>query len=195
VKIVIIVLVVLTLAFAFVAIQGGTRSDAPTDSCTPPQMHGNGDDDDIAAFSKWKPCSGASLLGKITAPFAPKVKLVNPTILLGQNAGASRPFASSSSDMRVARVELVGSGAMRVSVTCLPKSGRTCPKAVCICAPGASFSQSQIGSCPQPFRDSHGNGGSCTADDATTSLNVYPEAGALSFTALGDLGATARVVQ
>jgi hypothetical protein len=196
-KVVIVVLVVIALAFAFVAIQGGTRSDAPQQGqCAPPKITGDGSsDEDMDAVSKWTPCGTASLLGKITAPFAPKVKLTDPTIVLTKGTSDMRFFAASTSDMRVARVQVLQRGAMLVSVTCIQKDGRSCPKPICICAPGASFGKSEIGSCPEFWRDAHADGASCKPDDATTSLNVYPEAGTLSFTALGEFGATAQVAQ
>ncbi len=92
--------------------------------------------------------------------------------------------------MRVANVVITGGEGIAVTYSCLPADGRQCGKTVCICLPGRTLTDAS--GCPDRWAQKHENK-VCTADDAKTSLVVYPEAAPIRFTALGNAGATADV--
>jgi hypothetical protein len=194
-RIVIVVLIVIAVAFIFVAVQGGLRgSNDSSASGAPPTKDGKIDED---ALSGWKPPSMAKLLADLSEPFAPSLNLTEPKVVLPAGGTATRGFPAYyprfGRDMRVARIELQAGAGIRISYACLSRDDRRCPETACLCAPGATFTAMQISACPDAWQSKRLGGVRCTKDDASTNLVIYPEPGALAFTALGQLGATAEV--
>lgn len=186
-RIVIIILVVLAVAFAFVAIQGGTGGSKSGDGAPPTKADGSVDEDKL---SDWQKPDFAGWLARNTAYFAPKMKLDNPHIALAQGGSDTRWPPKSSSNMRVANVEITGGVGLRITYSCVPKDGRRCGEPVCICRPGATISE--VSGCPDAWADKHKDR-ICSADDGKTSLVIYPEPAPIAFTALGPSAATAEV--
>ena len=186
-RIVIIVLVVIAVAFAFVAIQGGTSGPKSADGAPPTKSDGSVDEDKL---DSWQKPDFPVLIAKLTAPFAPKLKLDNPHIALAKGAHDTRWAPISTSKMRVAKVDITSGEAMRITYSCLPKDGRQCGKPVCVCPAGAI--PSDVSDCPDGWAQKHKNR-MCIADDAETSLVIYPEAAPIQFTALGAAAVTAEV--
>ncbi|HWA89855.1 MAG TPA: hypothetical protein VG889_07460 [Rhizomicrobium sp.] len=186
-KIVIIVLVVVAVAFAFVAIRGGTGGPSSGDGAPPTKSNGEVDEDRLA---DWKQPDFAAWMAKAGAAFAPKIKLDKPVVTLAQNGSDTRFVPSSSDKMRVAKIAITAGIGVRITYSCVPKDGRQCGKSVCICREGATLSD--FSGCPDAWADKH-DGRVCSADDAKTSLVVYPESAPIQFTALGPSGATAEV--
>lgn len=195
-RVVIIVLVVVAVGFAVVALWGGMRTGSASDNCAPPPS-GNGEITEDS-LDGWHPCNTTAWLGKVTAPFAPKLKLARPQIVLAAGGTDSRVIAAYhpwiGSDMRVAHIAMQSAGGVLVQYHCPFKAGRTCSDPVCICAEGSRFTALQIGACRASWRARHILAGICRAQSAETSFPIYPEAGGtLGFAALGGTGAIVSV--
>lgn len=191
---VIIVLIVIAVAFVAVAVLGVRRTGDAKFAGAPPQKDGKVDQD---ALVNWTPPSMADLIARISGPFAPKLELPAPKIALPPGASDTRTVPSSSSRLRVARITLKSGAGLRIQYACLPQSGRQCPELVCICSPSALFTALQISSCPESWRRKRMSGEACVSNDDhhddQASFAIYPETGALEFTALGPTAVTAEV--
>ena len=191
-KLMIVVLVVVAIAFGVVAIQGGSRDSHQSDPCAPPPI---GADGDTSAVSDWRPCSGTKFLGKLSTPFAPRVKWTDSSPINlppGEHAVRDIPEASSwfsARNTRIAQVHIGGTGGMAISYACQHED---CRKNVCICSPGATFTSTQIDLCPDDnWRKKRRDGIACRDEDTTTNIVIYPQHGQLTFTAIGMSAVTA----
>jgi hypothetical protein len=204
-KVDIIILILIVIGFAVAIGVGVARSGHPPSDDGGPRTKANGEID-MDALEGWEPPSMAALIGKVGAPFAPKL-LKRPVQVSGQ-AGAgleagtpgSLAVATSKKDMRIARLRLLsGSAAMVTYEGCKEdEDGRTCPQVACLCAPGTSLDEDDVDDCPDPWlkarRSADGDRLKCRPknDDATT-LIVYPEGGSIKIEPLAGDAATVQI--
>jgi hypothetical protein len=189
-KFVIVVLAVVAIAFAAIAIRGGTRTD--TGSGNPPPR-------DEDALSDWPGQPNfATLLNKLMSPFAPAFKLDSPDIKVSPGELDLRNIRGSSSRLkaltiRVAHVEITSGSGLFIHYECHPDDGHSCKQDTCICSRGTIFTSLQIGACPEWWRKRRLRIGACTPDDETAKIVIYGDPGQLTFAALGPIQARAIV--
>jgi hypothetical protein len=197
----VVVLVVIVVVFAATVFMGARRSGPSAGDGSPqPNADGTYDQDSV---SNWQPKGMLASGGPLFAGLGPKLKLDDPHVALGPNQTVTRDvppppprsrLLSMAGDTRTAHVAITkGAGILRVAYQCGSGQGDQCSQSVCLCSPGAVFTALQILSCPKGWRDKRLAGEACTKETAKASLVIYPEAGQMSFSALGPSSFQAEV--
>lgn len=186
-RVLILVLVAVAVAFAAVIAFGSLR--APGDGNAPPS------DQEALEEGGWDPPDWASALNAVMSPFAPGLEMNPPRVPVDAGAQVERRAPAADEDLRVARLALTSGRGIAVEYGCIGGDGRTCPQKACLCLPGATFTDAEIGSlCTEGWekRRRAGGGVRCGAKDAEASIAIYPVGGTLRFRALGTGPATAE---
>lgn len=203
-KVVIIILILIVIGFAVAIGVGVARSGHPPSDDGGPRTEANGELD-MDALEEWEPPSMATVIGKLGAPFAPKL-LKRPVRVSGQagsglEAGTpgSLAAATSKKDMRIARLRLLsGTAAMVTYEGCKEDvDGRTCPQVVCLCDLGMTFDADDVDDCPDPWlkaRRAPDDQLKCRDEkDDAGALIVYPEGGTIKIEPLVSDAATVQI--
>jgi hypothetical protein len=192
VRVLLIVLVVMGLAFMGVVIFGMAHDrERPREAqgCGgPPPMDGGEVDKD--ALEKWCPPDLASKMADLMAPFARKLKLDQPFVAADVLFPVRRdaPPVKNPKQIRTARVEWVSGAGMVVTHVCVPGKNRRCPEEqVCVC-PQGTHDEDAFARCGKGWVNQRAVGDDrirCSERDAHPSLVIYSEGGRIEFQGLG----------
>jgi len=201
VRVLVIVLIVLGIAFAGVVIFGmardrdGARQPTQMSNGAPPTDEDGDVDED--ALEEWDPPSASEAMAKLFSPFAPRIKLDPPAFDVGDNAlsptrrGVPRDRGAGKDDMRIARIRWVSGAPVLATHDCSRDEG--CPEKICLCPGGATYDEDRFDGCPEGWirrRRASDDKLRCRAGDEAGSLVIYREGGSIEF--LG-LDGTSRV--
>jgi hypothetical protein len=205
-KVVIIILILIVIGFAVAIGVGVARAVHPPADDGSPKVDASGKVD-MEALEDWKPPSLAAVMGKLGAPFAPK--LLKRAVRISGQAGSDQQGATpgtlavepSKKDMRLAKLRLLaGSAALVTYQGCREdeEGGRTCPQVTCLCSLGMRFDPDDVDDCPEPWRKARtpegGDRLECGAeDDDASTLIVYPEGGTIKIEPLAGDTATVQI--
>lgn len=187
-RLLIIILVLVGVAFAAVIAFGSLRS--PESGNPPPS------DQEALEEKGWDdPPDWTVAMNAVMSPFAPGLEMNPSRVSVNAGAEVERRAPAADEDLRIARLALTAGRGIAVEYDCREEEGRSCPQKACLCPSGATFTDAEIGDlCTDGWekRRKSGGGVRCGAEDAEASIVIYPEGGKLFFRALGPADAKAE---
>ena len=145
----------------------------------------------------------ASVMGRLSRPFAPKLlkKAVEisgqPGSGLAGDKPGELPIDASDKKMRVARLRLVeGRGAV-ATYRCAPAGkGETCDQVVCLCHEDTVLEEGDVEACEKPWRKARAIGDDkfrCRKNDDDVSAVIYRRGGKIEVAPMGENAATVSI--
>jgi len=186
-RLLIVILVLIGVAFAAVIAFGSLRSP---DSGNPPPS-----DQEALEEKGWDPPDWAAAMNAVMSPFAPGLEMSPPRVSVNAGAEVERRAPAADQDLRMARLALTSGRGIAVEYGCGDGEGRSCPQKACLCPSGAAFTDAEIGDlCTDGWKKRRRTGGGvrCRAEDGEATIVIYPEGGKLVFRPLGAGAAAAE---
>ena len=136
----------------------------------------------------WKPPKTLSDISDLASPLAPHAHFDHEVVTLGlddTNTLEAADPKDPNAKMEIAKIAIVGPGAIDVRYACSTADLKQCPIDLCLCAAGSALTPLKLGNCPQPFRDAN-PGGVCAADSKPGgSMVIYRDARRMTVFNLG----------